>query len=157
MKILVDTAAQKLTVSCDGKALRTYLCSTSRWGIGNLSGSNKTPLGLHEVVEKYGDGVPVGGVFSSRRFTGEIVSPTRDDAPDGQDLITTRILRLAGLQEGINKGGQVDSYARYIYIHGTPEERLIGTPASHGCVRMRNADIIELYDMCPTGTLVEIV
>ena len=95
-------------------------------------------------------------MFVSRVYTGEIVPPCLEKIPSGQDLITTRILRLRGMQPGINQGGKVDSYRRYIYIHGTPEEGLIGTPASHGCIRMTNADVADLYERVPIGTQVEI-
>lgn len=157
MRIQVDIAAQQLTLYNGKEIVRTYPCSTSRYGIGNLSGSNKTPLGLHTVVEKYGDNVPFGGIFSSRRFTGEIAAINETQIPSPEDHITSRILRLAGLQEGVNKGGLVDSYDRYIYIHGTPDEGLIGSPASHGCIRLKNADVIELYEHVPVSTEVEII
>ena len=127
----------------DGNAEKEYPCSTSRFGPGNAEGSEKTPVGLHRIAEKYGDGEPLGMIFSS--------------TPSGADLITTRILRLEGLQPGLNKGRGIDSYERYIYIHGTPEEGLIGTPASHGCIRMKNDDIAELYPLCPVGLTVEII
>lgn len=157
MRILIDIATQRLTLYKEKEIVRSYPCSTSRYGIGNLSGSNKTPLGLHTIVEKYGDNVPLGGIFSSREFTGEIASINETQLPSAEDHITSRILRLAGLQEGVNKGGLVDSYGRYIYIHGTPDEGLIGSPASHGCIRLKNADVIELYEYVPLGTEVEII
>lgn len=155
-RIVVDVAAQRLTVYRDGETERDYPCSTSRYGIGCREGSNRTPVGLHMVAEKYGDGVPLGGVFRSRVYTGETVRPDRSKTPSGQDCITTRILRLRGMQPGINQGGNRDSYRRYIYIHGTPEEGLIGTPSSHGCIRMTNADVLDLYERIPVGTVVEI-
>ena len=157
MRILVDIATQQLTLYKGKEVVRTYPCSTSRYGIGNLSGSNKTPLGLHTVIEKYGDSMPMGSIFSSRKFTGKIAPINETQLPSPEDLITSRILRLAGLQQGVNKGGLVDSYDRYIYIHGTPDEGLIGSPASHGCIRLKNADVIELYEHAPVGTEVEII
>ena len=156
MRIVVEIAAQRLTLYQGTEPVRSYPCSTSRYGAGCQEGSTRTPIGFHEVVEKYGDGVPLGGVFVSRVYTGEIVPPCLEKIPSGQDSITTRILRLRGVQPGINQGGEVDSYRRYIYIHGTPEEGLIGTPASHGCIRMTNADVADLYERVPIGTQVEI-
>lgn len=155
-RIVVDVAAQRLTVYRDGEIECSYPCSTSRYGTGEQEGSNRTPTGLHIVAEKYGDGVPIGGVFRSRVPTGEVVRPTRSKTPSGLDCITTRILRLRGMQPGVNQGGDRDSYRRYIYIHGTPEEGLIGTPSSHGCIRMTNADVLDLYERIPVGTPVEI-
>lgn len=157
MRILVDIATQRLSLYKGQEVVHTYPCSTSRYGIGNLSGSNKTPLGLHTVAEKYGDDVPSGGILSSRQFTGKIAPINETLIPSPEDHITSRILRLAGLQTGVNKGGLVDSYDRYIYIHGTPDEGLIGSPASHGCIRLKNADVIELYEQVPIGTEVEII
>lgn len=157
-KILVDISRQRLSLMADdGSVVKEYPCSTSRFGAGNAEGSEKTPVGLHRIAEKYGDGEPLGMVFSSRQATGRIAAVNDSPVPAGDDLITTRILRLEGLQIGLNKGRGIDSYERYIYIHGTPEEGLIGTPASHGCIRMKNADIAELYPMCPVGLTVEIM
>lgn len=156
MRIVVEIAAQRLTLYQGTEPVRSYPCSTSRYGAGCQEGSNRTPIGFHEVVEKYGDSVPLGGVFVSRVYTGEIVPPCLEKIPSGQDRITTRHPPLARDATGVNQGGEVDSYRRYIYIHGTPEEGLIGTPASHGCIRMTNADVADLYERVPTGTLVEI-
>ncbi len=157
-KILVDISRQRLTLfGDDGNAEKEYPCSTSRFGPGNAEGSEKTPVGLHRIAEKYGDGEPLGMIFSSREPTGKTAAVNHSPTPAGADLITTRILRLEGLQPGLNKGRGIDSYERYIYIHGTPEEGLIGTPASHGCIRMKNDDIAELYPLCPVGLTVEII
>ncbi|PWM08783.1 MAG: hypothetical protein DBY00_09260 [Flavobacteriales bacterium] len=157
-KILVDISRQRLTLfGDDGNAEKEYPCSTSRFGPGNAEGSEKTPVGLHRIAEKYGDGEPLGMIFSSREPTGKTAAVNHSPTPSGADLITTRILRLEGLQPGLNKGRGIDSYERYIYIHGTPEEGLIGTPASHGCIRMKNDDIAELYPLCPVGLTVEII
>ncbi|HHS96441.1 MAG TPA: L,D-transpeptidase [Chloroflexi bacterium] len=128
--------------------------STAREGFGNRSGSHRTPTGLHRVGEKIGAGSPPGTVFRGRHPTGEVVSPGH--YPE-QDLITTRILWLEGLEPGVNLGGEVDSRARYIYIHGTPEEALIGRPVSHGCIRMRNEDIVTLFEEVEVGTPVYIL
>lgn len=135
---------------------KTYDVSTSRYGVGSLEGSQRTPLGLHRVSEKIGDGAPPMAVFVDRKPTGRVARPNLKPTPTGEDLITSRVLWLEGLEPGRNRGGSVDSHDRFIYIHGTADEGLIGSPASHGCVRMRNVDVIELYDRVPPGTRVEI-
>ena len=128
--------------------VQPYRCSTSKFGIGQVSGSNCTPLGLHRIANKIGGGCPAGTVFKGRKPVGFI----------GQGLpltsITTRILWLEGLEPGFNRGGEVDSHARFIYIHGTGDEQTIGQPASHGCVHLAAEDLIPLYDRLPVGTLV---
>ncbi len=131
---------------------RTFVISGAEKGAGNRSGTNQTPLGVHVVCEKYGDDLPEGAVLSSRKFTGEIATIYSGSESDGQDLITSRLLRLRGLEPGINQGEGIDSYERYIYIHGTSEEGRLGTPASHGCIRMYNSEIISLYPDIPLGT-----
>lgn len=128
-----------------GEPLR---CSTSRFGIGQQVDSNCTPLGLHRIARKIGAGHPVGTVFKSRK----VVGFTWEGMPDAP--ITTRILWLAGLQSGFNQGGKVDTFKRYIYIHGTGDETTIGRPASHGCVHLAAADLVPLFDRVPVGTLV---
>ena len=127
---------------------KIYRCSTSRYGIGEVAGSNMTPRGLHRVAEKHGGGWPTGAVFENRVRTGY----TWAGRPDG--LITHRIMWLEGLEPGFNRGGNVDSYRRYIYIHGTGHEPGIGRPASHGCVHLSSNDLIPLYDKVPAGMLV---
>ncbi|MGD0206818.1 MAG: L,D-transpeptidase [Verrucomicrobiota bacterium] len=123
-------------------------CSTSRFGISQVAGSNGTPLGLHRVVEKIGGGWPVGTVFKGRQPVGY----TWQGMPDAK--ITTRILWLEGLEPGFNRGGNVDSHARYIYIHGTGDQTTIGRPMSCGCIHLADADLIPLFDKLPGGTLV---
>ena len=123
-------------------------CSTSRFGIGQMEGSNCTPLGLHRIVEKIGGGWPPGTVFKGRQPIGY----TWKGMPDAK--ITTRILWLEGLELGFNRGGNVDSHARYIYIHGTADQINIGKPASIGCIHLADADLIPLFDRLPSGTLV---
>ena len=123
-------------------------CSTSRFGIGQTEGTNCTPLGLHRVVEKIGGGWPVGTVFKGRKPIGY----TWRGMPDAK--ITTRILWLEGLEPGFNRGGNVDSHARYIYIHGTADQTSIGKPTSCGCIHLADADLIPLFDLLPSGTLV---
>ncbi|MEM8969931.1 MAG: L,D-transpeptidase [Bacteroidota bacterium] len=154
--IKVSVTEQKLYLIEDGQPLKQYLVSTSVYGIGSEAGSNKTPLGKHKVISKFGDGAPLGTIFRSRINTGRKAKIYTDDTDLEEDDVTTRILRLTGLEPGKNKGSGVDSFSRYIYIHGTPEEGLIGKPASHGCIRMKNADVVELYDLVSEETLVMI-
>ena len=125
----------------------TLRCSTSRFGIGEQAGSNKTPRGLHRITEKFGDGCPVGTVFKARKAVGSL-----QEMPLA--TITTRILWLEGLEPGFNRGGDVDSHARYIYIHGTGDESTVGRPASCGCIHLAADDLIPLYEKLPIGTLV---
>ena len=125
-------------------------CSTSRFGIGQAEGSNCTPLGLHRIVEKIGGGAPAGTVFKARQAIGYTCRSR--NLPDAK--ITTRILWLEGLEPGFNRGGKVDSHARYIYIHGTADQTSIGKPASCGCIHLADADLIPLFDLLPSGTLV---
>lgn len=148
---------QRLYLVRDGKMEKTYPVSTSRRGFGNQKNSWKTPLGVHRVAQKIGSGAVTGTVFRSRKATGEIAKIVPEPVSTGLDLITTRILWLEGLEEGVNRGGECDTYRRYIYVHGTPEEGLIGVPVSNGCIRMRNADVIDFYDRVREGTLGVIV
>jgi len=129
-------------------SVRTFRCSTSRFGIGQVQGSNRTPLGLHRIAEKIGAGWPAGTAFSSRKPVGF----TWRGMPEAK--ITTRILWLEGLEPGLNRGAGVDSHARYIYIHGTGDEPALGRPASCGCIHMASKDLIPLFDKLPSGTLV---
>ncbi|MGB7767374.1 MAG: L,D-transpeptidase [Verrucomicrobiia bacterium] len=129
--------------------LKQFRCSTSRFGIGQAEGSHRTPLGLHRIVEKIGGGAPAGTVFKARQIAGHTSRPEFADAK-----ITTRILWLEGLEPGLNRGGNVDSHARYIYLHGTADQSSIGKPASCGCIHLADADLIPLFDKLPGGTLV---
>jgi len=141
----------------DGDMLiRQYPVSTAVKGAGEQNGSYCTPHGRHTIEEKIGAGAPLNAAFKSRELTGEIWTPELDAENPGRDWILTRILWLEGLEPGKNKGGTVDTHSRYIYIHGTNEEHKIGTPASHGCIRMRNADVAELFDLVKVGTEVRI-
>jgi L,D-transpeptidase YbiS len=141
----------------DGDMLiRQYPVSTAANGPGEQSGSYCTPRGRHRIAEKIGAGAPLFLAFKARESTGEIWTPELDAANPGRDWILTRILWLEGLEPGRNQGGTVDSHDRYIYIHGTNEEHKLGTPASHGCIRMRNADVAELFDLVKVGTEVRI-
>lgn len=133
-----------------------YPVSTSRFGAGEEMDSYHTPRGLHEVVERYGDGLVPGSVLVSRVFTGEVLPEGAWQQTDGEDRILSRILRLAGCEPGRNQGGRLDSYARMIYIHGTNQEQFVGTrPSSHGCIRMKNYDVIELFERTE-GLLVQV-
>jgi lipoprotein-anchoring transpeptidase ErfK/SrfK len=154
--LLVKIEQQTLYLVDNGRLKKTWPVSTSKFGVGNQSGSYKTPSGSHRVAEKIGAHCKLREIIRARIPTGQ-VAPLSDAAPATRDMITTRILWLQGLQPGFNSGGNVDSYLRYIYIHGTPEERLLGTPSSIGCVRMGNEDVIELFDLVEVGTLVNIV
>ncbi len=150
--LVVSIEAQTLLVCANDTIVERYDISTSRFGNGNRENSLKTPLGMHWIKEKFGSGAPVGRIFRDREDT----SIDWDHSLSADNLILTRILRLEGLEEGINKGTGVDSFERYIYIHGTGREDLIGTPLSHGCVCMRNRDIIQLFETVQEGTLVYI-
>ncbi len=150
--LVVSVEEQALFVCANGTIVERFDCSTSRFGSGMRENSLRTPLGLHRICEKYGAGAPPGRVFRDREDTGE----DWDHKQNGDNLILTRILRLEGLEQGVNKGPGIDSYERYIYIHGTGREDLIGSPLSHGCVLLRNHDVIRLFDTVPQGTLVYI-
>jgi hypothetical protein len=127
---------------------KTFRCSTSKFGVGERAGSNMTPRGLHRVAQKIGGGWPVGTVFKGRQVLG-YTWQGRPLAP-----IAHRILWLEGLESGLNRGGNVDSFQRYIYIHGTGDETTLGRPASHGCIHLSANDLLPLYDKLPVGTLV---
>lgn len=147
-QIVVSTREQKLALIDRGNVLAIYPVSTSKFGLGDWRGSRYTPLGKMQIAKKIGDNAPPGAVFKDRLRTGEIVGP---DSP-GRDPIVTRILWLRGLE-----AQNANAFSRDIYIHGTPEERRIGTPASYGCIRMRSSDIIQLYDIVGTGAAVTIL
>jgi lipoprotein-anchoring transpeptidase ErfK/SrfK len=136
--------------------LRDYPVSTAANGAGEAMGSYCTPRGRHRIAQKIGAGQPLHAVFKARVPTGEIWSPQLDAERPDEDWILTRILWLEGLEPGKNQGGTVDTQARYIYIHGASEEHRIGAPASHGCIRMRNADVLDLFERVEAGTAVEI-
>src|SRR3954468_24391114 len=147
-RVIVSVKDQKLLLMSQGQRIATYPISTSKFGVGDNWGRMTTPLGFLQVAQKIGDHAPEGAVFRNRRFTGEVLKP---NAP-GRDPVITRIIWLKGLE-----AGNAHAYSRCIYIHGTPEERTIGRPASYGCIRMKSRDVAELYAQLPVGTLVEIV
>jgi len=157
--ISIDVTEQKLYLFEDipfklPKLVKIYPVSTSKYGTGTHG--KRTPLGTHIIAKKIGEGAPIGTIFIFRRSTGKIAKIHTDTKDTQYDFITTRILWLKGIEPGVNEGESVSSYKRYIYIHGTPEEGLIGRPASNGCIRMKNKDIVELFDLVQEGTLVSI-
>ncbi|MGC9456960.1 MAG: L,D-transpeptidase family protein [Halothiobacillaceae bacterium] len=154
---VVHVGGQRLYLFQAERLLAEYPVSTAALGIGNRQGSNQTPLGLHRIDSKIGGDAPYGMSFVAREPTGQIAEIVEEPIRTGRDDITSRILWLDGLEPGVNQGPGIDSKARYIYIHGTSEEGLIGQPASKGCVRMHNRDVIELFDRMPEGALVQIV
>ena len=147
-QVYVSVKEQALAVYQDGVKERTFPVSTSKFGLGDQKGSYKTPLGTMYVADKIGDGAPLGSVFKSRRRTGEILKP---DSP-GRDPIVSRILWLQGTEKK-----NANSYSRYIYIHGTAEERNIGRPVSYGCIRMKSVDVAQLFHRVPKGTTVNVI
>jgi len=162
----MDASKYRIEVSVSGQTLKLIgdeqnilmdvAVSTATKGIGQVRDSEQTPLGRHLIRAKIGDGCAPGTVFIARRPTGEIFSESLRQQNPGRDWILTRILWLSGLEPGHNRLGRVDTMRRYIYIHGAPDADEMGKPGSHGCIRMRNSDIIELFDMVPVGTPVTI-
>jgi lipoprotein-anchoring transpeptidase ErfK/SrfK len=153
MNILISIARQTLTVLNEaGLLLAQYPVSTSFKGPGEEKGSYRTPRGQHIVRAKIGKNAPLNSVFIGRRATGEIWTPELGAQHPQRDWILTRILWLSGCEVGVNRLGNVDSMQRYIYIHGTPDSEPMGEPQSHGCVRMRNSDVIELFELVPVHT-----
>jgi lipoprotein-anchoring transpeptidase ErfK/SrfK len=158
MKINIHIPTQTLELLDDaGRVLRRYSVSTGANGVGEESGSFCTPRGQHVIRAKIGAGQPPDTVFVRRRPTGEIYTPALGAQHPGRDWILTRILWLSGCEPGYNRLGSCDTMRRYIYIHGTPDSTPLGQPGSRGCVRMRNAELLELFDLVPVGTAVNIV
>jgi len=155
--LFVSIENQKMYHIKEGAIVKKYIISSSEYGTGSEAGSNKTPLGLHKVKEKYGDETPINGRMIGRVFYGQIATLYNDKTKSKTDDVTSRIFWLEGLEKGKNKGEGIDSYKRYIYIHGTSEEGRLGTPASHGCIRMKNNEVIDLYKTIAIGTLVLIL
>ena len=149
--VLIDLANQTLTLP---KHNKFYVISTGKNGIGEQENTGKTPRGWHRVTQKFGATSPQNAVFIARKPTGEVYSPELAAQFPKRDWILSRILWLDGLESGFNKGAGCDSMQRYIYIHGTPDTEPMGVPMSHGCVRMRNDEIIELFDLVPEDALV---
>jgi len=152
--LYVDSDSQTLELWRAERLLQAYDISTAAQGLGNENGSYKTPVGIHRIAAKIGTGEKPNTIFRGRQPTGEYASIEVMDADTGLDQITGRIMWLKGQEPGINLGAQIDTYERYIYIHGTNEEGRIGQAVSRGCIRMRNHDVIELYDQVDEDTLV---
>ena len=149
--LVVSLAAQTLALYQGGRSVCSYPVSTSRRPPSNVRNSLGTPTGLHAIAERIGGEQPVGMVFRGRVPTGRHYREYLPEELETDDLITSRILWLRGLEPGANQGGDVDTYQRYVYIHGTRHEDRIGTPASAGCVRLRNLDVIDLYERVRVG------
>jgi lipoprotein-anchoring transpeptidase ErfK/SrfK len=155
--VIIDISEQNLYLIKNNKIIKVFKVSTSKYGVGNKNRSKKTPLGIHIICQKFGDSVPIGTIFKSLINTNKIAEIYYDSTDSDTDYVLTRILRLEGLEPGINRGDNISSYDRLIYIHGTHEEGLIGQPSSEGCIRMKNDDVFELYDILDKGTIVGIV
>ena len=155
--LFISIENQKMYHIKNNNIISEYIISSSVYGTGNKAGSNKTPLGLHKIKQKYGGNVPINGRMVGRIFYGDIANIYTDESKSKTDDVTSRILWLEGMEQGKNKGEGIDSYNRYIYIHGTSEEGRLGTPASHGCIRMKNKDVIDLYKIVEVDTLVLIL
>ena len=150
----ISLASQQLSVIERGRSLQNYFVSTAQLGAGEAFGSFKTPRGWHVIRAKIGAGLPENTVFEERRPTGEIFSEKLAAAFPHRDWILTRILWLSGTEIGKNRLGHVDTMRRFIYIHGTPEQTVLGTPGSRGCIRMHNKDLIQLFEQVVAGTRV---
>lgn len=155
--LFVSIENQKMYHIKNYEIINIFMISSSAYGTGNNTGSHKTPLGLHRVKEKYGKETPINGRMIGRVFYNQIATIYKDSTKSKTDDITSRIFWLKGIEKGKNKGDGIDSYKRYIYIHGTSEEGRLGTPASHGCIRMKNKEVIDLYNIIKVGTLVLIL
>ena len=156
LSIEIDISLQRLYLVDNSTIISSYPISSSKYGEGSKQNSFKTPLGSHMIKEMIGDQVPKNTIFISRINTQREAKIIHDQENSDNDYVTTRIMWLDGLEDGKNKGEGVDSYNRYIYIHGTHEEGLIGQKASHGCIRMFNSDVIELFNVVKKGTKVYI-
>ena len=156
MQIQISITKQILELFEDDQLTKQYSISTAKNGAGEQMDSECTPRGEHIISEKIGEGCEPNAVFVGRIPTGEIYEPALRELHPERDWILTRILWLSGIEEGKNKGGKVDSHDRYIYIHGSPDDVEMGQPGSRGCVRMRNTDMIELFDKVETGVKVTI-
>lgn len=155
--IVISAGEQKLYL-INNNTLEAHTISTGEAGMGSRKGSNKTPLGVHRISQKFGKGAKSGTIFKARQNTHRIAKIlTKAGAKSTADNVTSRILWLSGMELGVNKGGNVDSHERYIYIHGTDEEGRLGKPASHGCIRMKNQSVIQMFKKVPLDTLVVII
>lgn len=152
--LLVDIRSQVMSLVIEGTVFREFIISSSSYGTGSLKNSLKTPLGKHVIYKKIGEDLPVNAILKGRKWSGAIANIVSDPVDTDYDHVTSRILWLDGLEIGSNKGMNVDSKSRYIYIHGTAEEGLLGQPASDGCIRMYNTEVIELFNLVEEGTQV---
>ncbi|MEY3808719.1 MAG: hypothetical protein RI893_1695 [Pseudomonadota bacterium] len=152
----IDIVSQQLTIYEDGIKVQCYSVSTAKNGTGELTGSECTPTGWHKIRAKIGVGQPLNSVFIGRRVTGERYSVDLGQLQPERDWILTRILWLGGLEPGKNRYGKVDTTWRYIYIHGCPDHLINGNPGSHGCIRMKNADVLDLFNKIEVGIKVYI-
>lgn len=157
LHIRVQISSQQLSLYDGENLLKQYLISTAKKGTGELLGSEQTPTGWHKIRAKIGANCPVNTVFIGRRPTGEIYQPELGKQYPNRDWILTRIFWLSGLEIGKNRLGPVDTMRRYIYIHGSPDETPMGIPGSHGCIRMRNKDLLELFGLVPVGVRILIL
>jgi L,D-transpeptidase YbiS len=149
--LIANISSQTLTLKREGKPVHTWPISTAKNGAGERTGSGCTPRGHHVIRVKIGASCPIGAVFMGRRATGEIYSSELAEQFPERDWILTRILWLSGCERGKNRLGEVDTMRRFIYIHGCPDTEPMGVAASHGCIRMRNSDIVELFDLVEPG------
>ena len=153
----IEISSQRLFLKENGQIIRSYPVSSSSFGEGQIENSFKTPYGKHKIKTKIGTNVNKNNFFISRQHIPQSATIIHEPIDSKDDFITSRIMWLEGEEEGFNRGGSVDSFKRYIYIHGTHEEGLIGQKASHGCIRMLNHDVIELFELVSEGTLVNIL
>lgn len=156
LHLQVDLDSQELHLWKGGILLATYPISTAANGPGELFGSECTPVGRHRIRLKIGENCPPNTVFVGRRPTGEIYTPALGEKFPGRDWVLTRILWLSGMEPGKNRGGDCDTLRRFIYVHGTPQGSLLGQAVSHGCIRMDNNDLIEMFDRVSNNTIVDI-
>lgn len=156
VSVTISPTLQQMYLFKDQDVLRVYKISTAKNGLGEEKDSYKTPRGLHKIRAKIGANLPINAIFKQRRFYGDIYTPELNIKHPESDFILTRILWLSGLEVGFNRLGNVDTMQRYIYIHGSPDERPMGSPTSRGCIRMRNHDIIDFFDLVSHGTIVKI-
>ena len=154
LKLVVSISCQQLVLFRGAQQVAVWPVSTGLNGAGEQEGSGCTPRGAHVIRACIGAGLPACAVFVGRRFTGELYTPELGDAFPQRDWILSRILWLSGCEPGVNRLGQVDTMRRYIYIHGTPDSEPMGVPKSHGCIRMRNADLLDLFDQVAPGVSV---
>ena len=153
----IEISSQRLFLKENGQIIRSYPVSSSSFGEGQIENSFKTPYGKHKIKTKIGTNVNKNNFFISRQHIPQSATIIHEPIDSKDDFITSRIMWLEGEEEGFNRGGSVDSFKRYIYIHGTHEEGLIGQKASHGCIRMLNHDVIELFELVSEGTVVNIL